>query len=317
MGFHRPAPRIAVGLIVVAIAAAWFALAKKKEKVQETPEGTTRITNVWYRTEKRPTFKAYRAAGDLDVDDRGVEFLHDKKGFVVPWSDVRRISLANLGSDVDTEWVVLTLVASELGDFVAFRDGGSFGFGPSTRGVHEAILGRARAARAAQYDVPDGHRTFDVLEHQVTFAVPEAWEVRSEEIILDDGLDVEGELRAVSPDGLELRVVRRPDASRSRCDDGLDAATIGRLTQGVVGRSGWRNPSPPSTFDVTVDGCRGTRLVGTGVDGDGDARFVEEVAVRHGATLFRFRVEGRRSDRDVLVAALDAAVGTVRFARAP
>lgn len=304
-----------VALIVLALAASGSIHAKKKDKVRETPEGATRIVNVWYRTEKRPTFRAYRASGDLDLDGDGLEFLHPKKGFTLSWSEVRRISYGTIGNDVDTEWVILDLVGSDIGDFAAFRDGASFGFGPETRGIHETIVDRAREARAAQYDVPDGYKTFDVLEHQVTFAVPDGWEVRSDEIVLDGGVDVEGVLRARSPDGLQMHFARRPDSSPSRCETGLDAATRGRLIQGVVGRAGWRSPVPPSTFDVEVDGCLGTRLVATGVEPDGDARFIEEVAVRHRGTLYRFRVEGLRAERDALVGALDTAVATARFAQ--
>lgn len=307
--------RLLVALIVLAVAAIGTAPAKKKDKVRQTTDGATRIVNVWFRTEKRPTFRAYRAAGDIDIHDAGIEFLHPKKGFTLPWGDVRRISYGVIGNDVDTEWVILYLTGSDLGEFVAFRDGASFGFGPKTRAIHEAVRDRAREAGAAQYDVPAGYRTFDVLEHQITFAVPDGWEVRSDEIVLDGGLDVEGELRARSPDGLQMLVARRPDDSQSRCESGLDAATVGRLIQGVVGRAGWRSPSPPSTFEVEVDDCIATRLVATGIERDGDTEFIEEVAVRHGGTLFRFRVEGLRSDRDVLVGALDAAVATVRFAR--
>jgi hypothetical protein len=297
------------------------------------------IEKLWYRTGGK------RRQGYLTVGEEGLEFTTKKKTFLIPLERVHHISYGTIKSDVDTEWAVLTVGATEPYVMVGFRDGKKWGYGNRTREVFERLRGVMRQLSAAQYRVPDGHQTYEDPDHGCMLAFPDSWHAYVESLVLVGsrsslGLTVlsEAPIRTVeksangparNTDDLELLdavlagespgfFVERTEVKRGMSCNGFSSGARTRLlrwaAEDLIFDADHEMLEAPSATQETVGGCGALRLIGRSRRrSDGNDVVLEIFAVARGDTLYLFGLRALADRYEEHRKVFAAAVDSVRF----
>jgi len=284
-----------------------------------------RIKRVWSREIKKKGNATMRTAGDLVLSDDLLEFeaAHKKKSFSIRLDDIHTLSYGKLAQDVDTEWIVLALKEHAGGRLLGFRDGRKFGYGTKTEEIYERLRELMERTGNAQYDVPDGFRTYDELGKQFTLAYPAEWHSFHQSVIEADEDLILGSL-IFTP----TEISRDDDAAelhgfaieRERAADGMRCSGISKRHRNNlierVARERLLNGDntvvqQPLVSEVRIDRCDGIRITAQSRRPDGslaslDYRIVSDGGVAHllirrsiasdseGAAIFETIVENFR-----------------------
>ena len=329
----------------IAVAVCLCGLLQTDRPVRAEEESSPRIElpltieKLWYRSGGK------RRQGYLTVSEDGFEFTTKKKTFLIPIERIHHISYGTIKNDVDTEWTVLTVGATEPYAMVGFRDGKKWGYGSRTREVFERLRGVVRQLSAAQYRVPEGHQTYEDPEHGCTLAFPDSWHAYVESLVLVGsrsslGTTVlsEAPIRTVetnasgrkrNADDLELLdailagespgfLIERAPATRGMDCDGFSAGARARL----LARAG-EDPifgadhemlEAPSASEEVVGGCRALHVTGRSRRrSDGNEVVLELFAVARGERLYLFGFRALADRYEEYRKVFAASVDSVRF----
>jgi len=277
----------------------------------EVAAGATGWQRIWYRAGATAKVKPFTDSGDLLLHADALEFLERKSGWRLPFANIRAIDVGRMKGDQDTDWIVLTVEDEALGPYVALRDGGAFGFGQRTRELHDALAKALREARAAQWNVPPGRVLFDALDHQIRLTQPEGWTTYAVETDFRDGINVAGTVVIDPGQGPGIRLVRKIDPARDRCD-GLPPGDVEDLVGEVVSARAYLDGAVAreavEVSEATVGGCRGVRVRGASAD-----RIVDLFAVSHRGTRYVLAAVGAEDAMAVLVPELERMAASVEF----
>lgn len=304
----------AAGAVLALLAAA--GCGGRKTPAAEPPVATAgevrlEISRAWVRDGGKNRFGPNRSTGDLRFYDDRVEFLDTKRGWVLRYEAVRRLSLGTLEGDVDSDWIVLDADDPAVGDHVAFRDGKRFGFAPRTPEWYATVKALLQEARAAQFAAPDGFDAFGALERQLSFVHPESWDIEVLDTELRDGVNVGGAFRLHGASSSDVVVERRPDAGRKWCP-GIPPQELEALAAELASSQRYADLEPGSTAletsSLAVDHCSGVRFRGRG-----PSRETDIVAVSNAGTLFLLALRCPGTCSETERAEFETMVGSVRF----
>ena len=136
------------------------------------------VEKVWFRPGRQTgmaKLKLKQLSGQLTIDDAGLEIVGKKDSVYIPVDSISMVSLGKLGTDVDTEWIVLQLQGAEGNRTVAIRDGHALGYGQKTRELFRTVRDVMKSLSTAQYRVDPGYKVFDQISFQMTLAIPDNW----------------------------------------------------------------------------------------------------------------------------------------------
>jgi hypothetical protein len=296
------------------------------------------IERVWYRKGSKRALGGASVSGDLTVTADALEMAGGKKTLIVPLSSIRVVSFGKMRGDVDTDWVVLAVERESGPELVGLRDGKRLGYGTRTRELYDLLIRTVRAQGAAQYDVAEGWKTYDGLDHQFTMSLPADWSSAHETVVMIDGLPVWGTTvfsRDEIPTGTkDLEGRRRAFAAvaagetpalvldRSEAQGGMRCAGFSKSGRARVekrlreleGRDEARRVelAELDLDDFSLDGCAGLRLTGRGTLPDGAEIRVEARAVAADGTLFLFLMHGDVADYESRRQAFERSVSSFR-----
>jgi hypothetical protein len=179
---------------------------------------------VWYRAETKGDLGGKRE-GDLRITTEGLELSSNKEELVVPYDTMRMISYGPLGSDLDTEWVVIGLEREGVRSRLGLHDGSKMGYGGRTPDIYDIVKRVARERSLAQYAAPPGFVPYVRLDRQVTLAVPESYHALQHGIVVLRESNVTGTVvfsPGVPGDSVGTREL--DDAARAQLIRGVDQA---------------------------------------------------------------------------------------------
>jgi hypothetical protein len=245
--------------------------------------------------------------------------------------------------DVDTDWVVMTVIDESGKRLVGLRDGRKLGYGQHSDEIYNAILFAVRHAGAAQYEVPEGFRTYDELDGQFTMGIPVEWSISHRTLIATEESGYWGEVifsdePVVSDAGpdVELREKQRREALRA-IDDGESGAIFvdrrealrgmrceGFSEKAIASLEQWASEDPlfdqgrgveesRRTEPTIIDGCTGVRIVWRRRLPEQAERVLDlrVIADEKIVFLFGLRTQSDRYDEDLVV--FQKAVASVRL----
>jgi hypothetical protein len=296
------------------------------------------IEKVWFKPVRQSgAAKMKKLTGPLMIDDSGLEVVGKQDSVHIPLDSISMISLGKFGNDVDTEWVLLQLVGGEPNRVVGIRDGRRLGYGQQTRELFHTVREVMRSLSAAQYRVEPGHRLFDQISFQMTFAVPEDWShfIHSAVTIgervaqgtilfsaepIDRMIEHDEALDGVLTGETAGFYLDRVDPGKGRNCDGLTPKQNDLLLERVAGElgiGGFEIVDHPSATDFTIAGCRGVRVEGRGRHADGREKLADLRVVSNGETMFLFGMystaDGDTAHRD----SFERVVGSVKISVSP
>jgi hypothetical protein len=298
---------------------------------------------VWYRTGKKRGLVGASMTGELTVTVSELTLVTRKRQVVIPMSALRTISFGRMRGDVDTFWIVLEVVRDDTTQLVGLRDGRKFGYGQKTEEIYDGILERVRQAGAAQYDVPEGYRTYDRLDEQFTLAIPVGWRSYARSLVETGGRAPWGEIVFLpesmtpgdepSPDerqriwrqALEeaddgsagaLFVDRREAVRGMRCE-GFSEKAAARLLEWAAEdplfEAGRGSEESTRTEPLVIDDCSGLRIVRRSRRAGEEERVLDLRAVSDDETVYLFGLRSRAGRHEREVEMLDTAARSVRF----
>ncbi len=169
-----------------------LALALGSARAEEPLALPRTIDRVWYRSTTPKGDLGGKREGDLRITADTIELSSNKDDLVVPLGSVRMISYGPLGSDVDTEWVVIGLDREGKRSRLGLRDGSRMGYGGRTPEIYDALLRVARERGLGQYSAPEGFTPYVRIAGQVALAVPEEFHALQHGVAVLRDLNVTG-----------------------------------------------------------------------------------------------------------------------------
>jgi len=344
----RPAPRaIGPALLLALLVGPAEQPAGEAPPAAEAPAEITlplTIENVWFTRKSGAPFRFSPSSGDLTIRDDVLTFSTRKRAHEIPVQRLRVVSFGKTPGDVDTDWVLLGIGERRAESVVAIRDGSKFGYGQRSREIFETLKAALKTLRAAQYDVADGFRAYDVFDEQFTFAIPEDWAAYVASVtIVDDrapwgrvlvsqeAIPREREPGEPGPGPVaDPRVLERVLAGRvpaffverRAVEPGMACAgfsrkgtarLLGLAAEGRLFPGGGRLAAAPDVSPELVDRCQGLRLRSRVVGDDGTSAELDLHAIARGDTLFVFGLRAVPDRYEEFRRTLDACLSTVRF----
>ncbi len=126
-----------------------LAVAPVAEGAQEGAKATTSWTfeKIWYRTEKKGSFKAFNASGTLTVNATALEFQAKKLELHIPTAAIHAVAIKKMKGDTFNQWSVVEYEKDGVRHRVGFKDGKKLGHGTDTVTIYDAIRGILVLAR--------------------------------------------------------------------------------------------------------------------------------------------------------------------------
>ncbi len=182
------------------------------------------IANVWYRTDTVHGMFGPKHEGDLRITQDALEFSARKAELVIPLTALTIISLGPMGSDLDTDWVVIGIEREGAISLLGLRDGSRMGYGGRTPDIFRTLLRVARERHVAQFAAPDGFEPYTRFDGQIALAIPQGWTALQNGIA---GLDERGVTGTIlfSPDA-------RPEGASAGISDAERAEVVRRVRVG-------------------------------------------------------------------------------------
>jgi hypothetical protein len=171
------------------------------------------IDRVWYRSTTPKGGLGGKREGDLRITADTLELSSNKEELVVPLGSVRMISYGPLGSDVDTEWVVIGLEREGERSRLGLRDGSRLGYGGRTPEIYDALVRVARERGLGQYSAPEGFAPYARIARQVALAVPQEFHALQHGLAVLRELNVTGTVvfSPAIPQGTEGSGIPEPE----------------------------------------------------------------------------------------------------------
>ena len=255
---------------------------------EPSEEGYPRtIAGVWMRTGTDRGITGPKLSGDLVITPESLELLAGKRDVSIPFEGVRMISLGTMRGDVDTEWVVLSVVRDGTRQLIGLRDGRKLGYGQRTGELYGALRDTARRFSWAQFSTSEGSRAYTELDRVFAMDVPADWALYHHDLVHVDGIvrygtvvftagplleaeDPKGKARAraltkIQEGGVTAWIVNRREALAGMRCEGFDRGALAGLGEIVAANPFFGRPvelaSAPAFEPVEIDGCAGQRLV--------------------------------------------------------
>jgi hypothetical protein len=193
-----------------------------------------------------------------------------------------------------------------------------------------------KALRAAQYRVPQGHKTYDHVDDQFALAIPDDWgpHVQSTVTVGDRTLwgtiifaaepvgsgagEDSASLRRVREGAVPALVLERREAGRGMSCDGFSERVEAWLRELAAERlqfgEGFAAVEPPQVETTTLDGCSALRFAGRSRGPDGGEHVLDLYAASDGSTLFLLELRSPAGSYAERRPVLETAVATWRFA---
>jgi tRNA(Leu) C34 or U34 (ribose-2'-O)-methylase TrmL len=275
--------------------------------------------------------KGFKSLGDLLVTAEGLEFVTRKRTVFIPSERLGVLSYGKIKGDVDTDWAVIALGQADPPELIGVRDGSKLGYGARTRSIFERLKAALKAARAGPYRVPPGLVAYEGLDDTCALAVPEGFEAAVQSIVHAGGRIPWGSVVFSAPAAAGAteaehlaRVLEgetpafsfeRAEAALSSDCGGLSApaqaALVERARRDGLFAAG--SASTPTTEPVTIDGCRGVRVLARGRRDDGREAVLELLAAARGSMQVVFGLRALSEHHAEFRRPLDAALATFRF----
>ena len=278
----RAGAALAVGLLL--------ALLARPVAAGDAPsaEGYPRtIASVWMRTGTERGITGPKLSGDLVITPESLELLAGKRDLSIPFDVVRMISFGTMRGDVDTEWVVLSVVRDGKRELIGLRDGRKLGYGQHTGELYDALRDTARRFSWAQFATSEGFRPYTELDRVFAMDVPADWAMYHHDLVHVDGVvrygtvvftalplleadDPKGKARpralAKIQDGaVSAWIVTRREALGGMKCEGFDRGALAALGEIVAADPFFGRPfdfaAAPAFESSQIDGCTGVRLV--------------------------------------------------------
>ena len=295
------------------------------------------VQRIWFRTEKK------KMAGDLTITADALEFTGRKRSLTVPMESIRIVSFGNMRGDVDTDWVVLSVVQGGVAETYGVRDGRKFGFGARTREIYDAVKLAVRTLSAAQYRASRGFKPYVEMDHQFTMAIPQDWSTSHLLLIDVEGLPVRGaSIFSAIP---IVRETEEPEVRRAQLAavaNGTAAAVVlerktlvsGMTCSGfspggrekvlewikqippVIKRQPWTFDGLPTVTQATIDDCEGLHIVQHGRNHGDDEVTIDVYTVARGRTVFLFVLRSVQEEREPRTRILERLLAAFRFSAA-
>jgi len=329
---HR---RIGQGLAWMLVLAAGLSGSSTGGSPDEPPGEETyprTVRKVWYRTGSARGITGPKLSGDLVITPESLEFLADKQDISIPFDAVWMISLGQMRGDVDTEWVVLSILRGEERELVGLRDGSKLGYGQGTDELYQFLRATARRFSRAQFVAPEGFRPYTELDRVFALAVPAGWSTYHHELSSVEGIIRWGTVVFTPPSAM-ADPGKAPDPPAVQRARTLEAIQQGRTAAWVVERreaaagmscagfakgalrvlGGWiaddrffghplAQDDPPRFEPLEIDGCAGLRLVQRGPGPELDAPLLDlRIVAREETVLLmglRSKVATYEQDRE-------------------
>lgn len=175
--------------------------------------------------------KARRQKGTLSFGEQGLTFDSRKIDFELPYEAIRIVHRGTLGTDVDTEWIVITATYEGRLQRIGIRDGKKLGYGARIDRFDDALTQRLAEGGHAHFAAPAGFSSLATPDHRLALAAPEGAQLRVVDAVIgEDGALATGVLALEAP-GVEgaWTIVIRKSPRRSGCDDYDEQAVAERL----------------------------------------------------------------------------------------
>ena len=301
------------------------------------------IQKIWYRTGQGLGFAGPKHSGDLMITRTSLEFLSKKADISIPFEKVGMISFGKMRGDVNTDWVVLTVVDGGLQRLIGFRDGRKLGYGVRTPDIYEEVLDVAEELGWAQFTAPDGLTPYTELDHVFSMAMPEGWASYHHEMITSagsvfwgtvvftpesmtsdatenhlDGTERELALEAIQRGEISAWIVRRVESKAGMTCEGFSEKALKSLVK-WIDRDPFLNvpfETPEITvFEPTSIGmCRGVRASLRADGASSPASILELRVVSQGQAALILALRTNADDLEADLKLLETALPTVKFA---
>lgn len=304
---------------------------------------------VWFRDGQRRGWGGAGLTGELTVSETKLHLACPKRNLTVPLSSIHRVSYGKMRGDVDTDWIVMSILDDGERRLIGFRDGRKMGYGQHTDEIYQTILAAVRRAGVAQYDVPAGFEAYVGLEGQLTLAIPQGWSVYHRALTATDRHGFWGEaifspepvlstteqdperreelrreaLQAIDSGAADAFFVDRREARRGMRCRGFSDKAVKLLQQWVAEDPLFAQARGVEesirTQPIVVDGCNGLRIVKHSGQGDEVERVLDLRAVSDDEIVFLFGLRSQDDRYDEDLERFETAVRSVRFsvARGP
>jgi len=301
------------------------------------------IQKIWYRTGKELGFAGPKHSGDLMITRNSLEFLSKKADISIPFEAVGMISFGKMRGDVNTDWVVLTVVDGETQRLIGFRDGRKLGYGVRTPDIYEDVLDVAEELGWGQFTAPERMTPYTELDHVFAMAVPEDWASYHHEMISSagsvfwgtviftpesmtsdasenhlDGTERELALEAIQRGETSAWIVRRVEAKGGMTCDGFSDKGLKTLLKWIA-RDPFLNvpfAAPEITaFEPTSIGrCQGVRASLRADSSSSPTPVLELRVVSQGQAALIIALRTNAEDIEADLEQFEAALPTVKFA---
>jgi len=307
------------------------------------------FNRVWFRNGKKRGWGGAALTGELTVGEAELHLSSPKRDVSVPLSSIHRVSFGKMRGDVDTDWIVMSILEDGQRRLIGFRDGRKMGYGQHTDEIYQAIMAAVRRAGAAQYDVPAGFEPYLELEGQLTLAIPRGWSAYHRALTATDRHGFWGEaifspepvvspteqdperreelrrqaLRAIDSGEAGAFFVERREARRGMRCEGFSDKAVQLLQQWVAEdplfEQGRSVDESVRTLPVVIDDCNGLRVVRHSRQPDDVERVLDLRAISDGEIVFLFGLRSQADRYDEDLKRFETAMGSVRFsvARGP
>lgn len=298
---------------------------------------------VWFRTGKKRGWGGAGLTGALTISETELHLSSHKRDVSVPLDSILRVSYGKMRGDVDTDWIVMSVLEEGERRLIGFRDGRKFGYGQQTDEIRETIMAVIRQAGAAQYGVPEGFRAYDELDEQFTMAIPLGWSVYHRTLIATGQHGFRGEaifsrepvvseterdperreelrrqaLRAIDDGEAGAFFVDRREAPRGMRCEGFTEKGMARLQQWVAEDplfdEGRGVDESVRTEPVVIDGCSGLRIVRHSRRPEGVERVLDLRVVSDDEIVFLIGLRSRAGRYEEDLEPFETAVRSVRL----
>jgi hypothetical protein len=301
------------------------------------------IQKIWYRTGEGLGFAGPKHSGDLMITRNSLEFLSKKADISIPFEDVGMISFGKMRGDVNTDWVVLTVVYGGTQRLIGFRDGRKLGYGVRTPDIYEEVLDVAEELGWGQFTAPEGLTPYTELDHVFSMAVPADWASYHHEMISSagavfwgtvvftpesmtsdasenhlDGTERELALEAIQRGETSAWIVRRVESKGGMTCEGFSDKALKTLVKWVARDPFLNTPfeAPEITaFETTSIGmCQGVRASLRAEGSSSPTPVLELRVVSQGQAALIVALRTNADDLEADLKQLEAALPTVKFA---
>lgn len=302
------------------------------------------IDKVWYRADTQHGSFGPKHEGDLRITTEALELSAPKAELVLPLAALRMISYGPLGTDFDTDWVVIGTERDGTHGRVGLRDGSRMGYGARTPQLFDTLMRVARERGLAQFAAPAGFVPYTRFDRQLALVVPEGFHPLQHGIVaireatvtgtvvfssevpagrLEDGGGLSDEARAEvirriaraeSPAWvLAIREAKRGMRCSGFRDKGLAELRAWIDEHELLGRD-LSGPEPSALVPVSIDRCSGLRGTWQGTLEGRLPVAVDVRAVSDDEFVYVLALRSRAEREAAVEETFQHGVGSLRFA---